>query len=176
VSDRLTESTIEEAALEWFRELGYGFLPGIQIAPDGLFAERGDFDEVVLTGRLKKALEKINPSIPDDAREEVVRKVLHAEHPSLIENNRAFHDYLVNGVPIEYQVDGETVHDQVWLIDFSDMANNDWLVVNQLTVIEERHNRRPDIVIFVNGLPLAVIELKNPADENATVLDAFKQI
>jgi len=265
----ITESLVESAALSWFKELEYSLLFGPDIAPGELFAERESYEEVILVNRLRSALAKINPDIPEEAREEAIRKMMRAEHPSLIENNRRFHRYLVDGVPVEYREDlpaprpgifyvyaiqcddnsvyigqtdnlvkrweehvtgrgaehtkrhrpialvhyeefsskdaavkreqdlktgfgrtwlkrelaagrtrqagGRIINDQAWLIDFSNPGNNDWLVVNQFTVIEERHNRRPDVVVFVNGLPLAVIELKNPADENATVLDAFKQ-
>jgi type I restriction enzyme R subunit len=171
----ITESVVEEATLSWLDELGYALLFGPDIAPGELFAERESYGEVILVNRLRSALTKINPDIPEEAREEAIRKVMRAEHPSLIENNRRFHRYLVDGVPVEYRGDGRIINDQAWLIDFSAPDNNDWLAVNQFTVIEERHNRRPDIVVFVNGLPLAVIELKNPADENATAKDAFKQ-
>jgi type I restriction enzyme R subunit len=121
-------------------------------------------------------LGRINPNIPEDVLEETVRKVLRSEHPSLIENNRQLHRYITEGVPVEYQGEGRTISDYAQLIDFDDLANNDWLAVNQFTVIEGGNNRRPDSVVFVNGLPLAVIELKNPADENATVRDAFNQL
>ena len=265
----ITESTVESAALSWLQDLGYTLLFGPDIAPGELFAERESYGEVILVNRLRSALARINPNIPEEAREEAIRKVMRAEHPSLIENNRRFHRYLVDGVPVEYREDlpapqpgiffvyaiqcddnsvyigqtdnlpkrweehvtgrgadhtkrykptalvhyeefssieaavkrehdlktgfgrtwlkrelaagrtrqagGRIINDQVWLIDLSDPENNDWLAVNQYTVIEERHNRRPDVVVFVNGLPLAAIELKNPADENATALDAFKQ-
>jgi type I restriction enzyme R subunit len=171
----ITESVVEEATISWLKELGYILLFGPDIAPGELFAERESYGEVILINRLRSVLAKINPNIPEEAREEAIRKVMRAEHPSLIENNRRFHRYLVDGVPVEYQKENRNIHDQVWLIDFSDPENNDWLAINQYTVIEERHNRRPDVVVFVNGLPLAVIELKNPANENATALDAFKQ-
>ncbi|MGH9427937.1 MAG: type I restriction endonuclease, partial [Terriglobia bacterium] len=171
----MTESTVEEAALSWFEGLGYSVLNGPDIAPGELLAERASYADVVLVERLRAALEQINPNLPEEAREEAIRKVLRVEHPNLIENNRRFHHYLVEGVPVEYQKDERTVHDQAWLIDYTNLDNNDWLVVNQFTVIEDRHNRRPDVVVFVNGLPLAVLELKNPADENATIKDAFHQ-
>jgi len=172
----LTESTVEAAALDWFQEIGYAVLHGPDVAPDELHAERASYGDVMLVGRLRSALARINPKIPEEAREEVIRKVIRSEHPSLIENNRRFHRFLVDGVPVEYQADGRTVHDQAWLIDFSHPEKNDWAVVNQFTVVEDRHNRRADVVVFVNGLPLALMELKNPADETATVKDAFHQI
>lgn len=173
---RITESALEEASLSWYKELGYKILHGPDIAPGELFAERKGYSEVVLVDRLRAALARINSDIPEEAREEAIRKILFFEHPSLVENNHSFHQCLIDGVPVEYQADGRTIYDQVWPIDFSNPDKNDWLVANQFTVIEDRHNRRPDVVVFVNGLPLAVIELKNPADENATVKDAFNQI
>ncbi|MBI2070283.1 MAG: type I restriction endonuclease subunit R [Elusimicrobia bacterium] len=171
-----SESTAEEAALEWLRGLGYEVRFGPEIAPEEPRAERTEFEQIVLEGRLREAIGKINSEIPEEAREEAVRKVLRTEHPSLTENNRRFHKFLTDGVPVEYQAEGRTVHDQVWLADFENLDNNDWLAVNQFTVIENRHDRRPDVVIFINGLPLGVIELKNPADENATIRNAFNQL
>jgi len=171
-----TESTVEDAALEIFESLGYAILHGPDIAPGELYAERSSYSEVLLAGRLKDALTRINSKIPADAIEEAIRKIVRTESPSLIENNRRFHRFLVEGVPVEYRGDdGRIVYNQVRLIDFEKSANNDWLAVNQFTVEEERRNRRPDVVIFVNGIPLAIFELKNLADENATTRDAFNQ-
>src|SRR2546427_2612500 len=175
MTSAFTESTVEGAALELFENLGYAILHGPEIAPGELFAERKEYSEVLLQGRLKEALVRINPKIPAETVEEAVRKLQHAESPNLIENNRRFHRFLSDGVPVEYRGAGRIVHDQVHLFDFKNPANNDWVAVNQLTVIEDRNNRRPDIVVFVNGLPLGVFELKNLADENATIRDAFNQ-
>ena len=117
------------------------------------------------------------PTFPTEAREEALRKVLRVGTPSLVGANRAFHRMLRDGVEVEYRrKDGSIAGDRVQLIDFDNPANNDWLAVNQFTVIEGQHNRRPDIVVFINGLPLAVIELKNAADENATIWEAWKQL
>jgi len=127
-------------------------------------------------GRLRDAISRINPHVPAEAQEEAVRRVIRTETPNLLENNRRFHRMLVDGIDVEYQADGRTVHDKVWLVDFANEDNNDWLAVNQYTVIEDKHNRRPDVVLFVNGLPLVVIELKNAADENATTKKAFDQL
>jgi type I restriction enzyme R subunit len=171
----LTESTVEGAALEIFEGLGYVILHGPEIAPGELLAERDSYGDVVLAGRLSEALARINSKVPTDVIEEAVRKLLRTESPSLVENNRRFHKFLTDGVPVEYRTKDRVVNGQVQLFDFNDPENNDWLAVNQFTVIEGRSNRRPDIVIFVNGLPLGVIELKNLADENATIRDAFKQ-
>ncbi len=169
------ESTVEAAAIDWFSSLDYSVLHGPQIAPGELHAERTGFGETVLAQRLRNAMVALNPNIPVEALEDAFRKVTVVQHPSLIANNHAFHRLLVEGVPVEYQKEGRTVHDLVWLVDWSDPEANDWLVVNQFTVVEGQHNRRPDIVIFVNGLPLAVIELKNAADESADIWSAFNQ-
>jgi type I restriction enzyme R subunit len=173
---RFTESVIEEAALDWLSRAGYTVVSGPEIAPGELLAERAGFEAVVLEKRLRKALEKLNPKIPADALDDAAKKLMRAEHAGLVESNRRIHGFLVNGVPVEYQSDGRTISDFARLIDFERPRENDWTAVNQFTVIEDRRNRRPDIVLFVNGLPLAVIELKNAADENATVRGAFKQL
>ena len=173
----LTESIVEEAALTWFGELGYAVGQGAQMAPGELEAERDSFGELVLVGRLREALQRINPAIPEDAREDALRKVLRVVTPSLIQTNRAFHRMLRDGVDVEYdRPDGSTKHDKAWLVDFSQVEKNDWFAVNQFTVIEGQHNRRPDIVVFVNGLPLTLIELKNAADEDATIWSAYAQL
>ncbi len=172
----IRESTVEDAALGWFEELGYVVLHGPDIGPEEPAAEREAWDQVVLVGRLREAVARLNPDIPESAREDAIRRVLRTETPHLVENNRRFHLMLVNGVEVEYAAEGRTKADVVRLIDFDDPANNDWLALNQFTVIEDRRNRRPDIVVFVNGLPLGVIELKNPADANATVKSAFNQL
>ncbi|MBF0290632.1 MAG: type I restriction endonuclease subunit R [Nitrospinae bacterium] len=173
----IAESTVEEAALVWFEGLGYSVLNGPSIAPGEPGAERGDYRETVLAGRVKDALSRLNPNIPPDAREDAFRKVIRQDAPSLLLNNRSFHRMLVDGVSVEYQREGgSTGYDHARLIDFDNSDNNDWLVVNQFTVQEGQHNRRPDVVVFLNGLPLAVIELKNPTDENATIWSAFNQL
>jgi type I restriction enzyme, R subunit len=171
------ESIVEDAALEWFGELGYAVGHGPHLAPGEPAAERDSFGEVVLVGRLREAIRRLNPAIPEEAREEALRKVLRVGTPSLVQTNRAFHKLLRDGVPVEYpRPDGSIAGDDVRLIDFGDVRSNDWLVVNQFTVIEGQHNRRPDIVVFVNGLPLGLIELKNAADEDATIWSAYAQL
>jgi len=173
----LTESIVEDAALEWFGELGYAVGHGLQMAPGEPAAERDSFGEVVLVDRLRQGLRRVNVGLSEEAIEEAIRKVLHVATPSLTQTNRAFHKLLRDGVDVEYaRPDGSTKHDKAWLVDFADVRANDWLAVNQLTVIEGQHNRRPDIVVFVNGLPLALIELKNPADEDATIWSAYAQL
>ena len=172
-----TESIVEEAALSWFDELGYTVLTGAIIAPGEPQSERSSFSDVILSDRLRGALVRINPHIPLNALEEAYRKVIRANSPSLIENNRQFHKWITDGIDVEYHAaDGRIVNDIAWLIDFANPKNNDWLAVNQFTVIENKNNRRPDIIIFLNGLPIGVIELKNPGDENATINGAFKQL
>ena len=170
-----TESTVEEAALELFSALGYTIVHGPLIAPGELLAERIEYSEVLLLGRLKEALARINPKIPAEAIADAVRKLSSIAGPNLEENNRRFHQFLTDGISVEYRGKGRLVHDYVQLFDFAKPENNDWAAVNQFTVIENRANRRPDIVIFVNGIPLALFELKNLADENATIRDAFHQ-
>ena len=173
----LNESHIEEATLEWLDELGYAIGHGPKMAPGESASERDSFSDVVLKGRLRKSIHRLNPAIPEEAREEALRKVLRHETTSLIGNNRSFHHYLRDGVPVEYKrPDGSVAGDRVRLVDFADPAANDWLAVNQFTVIEGQQNRRPDVILFLNGLPLGVIELKNAADEDATIWNAFTQL
>ena len=163
----ISESEVEEAALEILSGLDYDYLYGPDIAPDAEDAEREDFGSVVLPFRLRAAVDSLNQNIPKEAREEAIKKVLRAESQDLVHNNRSFHKMLVNGVDVEYQgQDGETVYDKVWLFDFAKPEENDFLAVNQFTIIENGNNRRPDIILFVNGLPLVVIELKRPDEDN----------
>jgi len=151
----LTETTLEQTALDWFETLGWHTAFGPDISPDGLICERQHYDQVVLIGRLQTALVNINPNFPPDAIEEAVRKITRTESPSLIENNRRFHRMLTDGVDVSYMQDGREVHNKVWLLDLEDLENNDWLVVNQFTVIEDRKNRRPDIVVLLMVCPWA---------------------
>lgn len=175
MSKVITESEVEEVCLGMLRDLGYGLCYGPDISEGGPFEER-KYREVVLVNRLRGALRQINKSIPDIAIDEAVRKVLRTDSQNLVVNNQLFHSLVVNGVPVQYKrADGSIKDEIVWLFDFHDLNNNEFLAVNQFTIIEERINRRPDIILFVNGLPLVLIELKNPADENATIWSAFKQ-
>ncbi|MBU0974384.1 type I restriction endonuclease subunit R [Patescibacteria group bacterium] len=178
---KYTESDLELATLEWLEELGYSVIGGPEIAPspDGDHPERNSYADVVLEGRLKTAIVKFNPNIPQDAKEEAFKKVVLVAHttPNLILNNKIFHSYLRDGVDVEYMRDDGTVAgDKVKLVDFVNIENNDFLAVNQYTIIENNVNRRPDVLIFINGLSVVVIELKNPGDEKATVKNAFNQI
>ena len=173
----MTESEVEEAALSWFKDLGYAVAFGSDVAPGEPAAERNNFGEVVLLTRLQTAIRRLNPTMPESAREEAWRKVMLLATPSLVQTNRAFHRMLRDGVDVEYpRPDGSIKGDKARLLDFDQVNANDWLVVNQFTVIEAHHNRRPDLVVFVNGLPLALIELKNAADENATIWTAYSQL
>ncbi len=166
----VTEGTVEDAALSWLGELEYSILHGPEIAPGELAAERTSFCGTVLGERLRTTLRKLNPALPTEALDEAFRKVTVPQHPSLITNNRAFHRMLVDGIAVECRRKDDSIGAEiVRLIDFDDPESNDWLAVNQFTVIEGQHNRRPDVVIFVNGMPLGVIELKNAADENADI-------
>jgi type I restriction enzyme R subunit len=176
---RFAESVVEDAALAWLAALGYTVKHGPDIAAGEPFAERTDpgYRDVVLEGRLRQALARLNPELPAEALEDAFRKLTRLSAPSLLERNRAAHRMLVDGVTVEYRrKDGSIAGDQARLIDFDDPENNDWLAVNQFTVAEGQHTRRPDVVLFGNGLPLAVIELKNAADENATVWTAWQQL
>ena len=176
MSQGVTESVVEEAALRWLADCDWQIAYGPDIEPEKLGAERDDFSEVVLTRRLTAALQRINPELPAAAMDQAVAAVLRVEHPSLVENNRRFHHLLVNGVDVEVkQPDGSTRGDKVWLADFEHPLANDFLAVNQFTVVEAGHKRRPDVVLFVNGLPLGVVELKSPSDEKATAYTAYKQ-
>ena len=174
-----TESVVEEAALAWLSSLGYKVLHGPDIAAGEPGAERSDpnYREVVLEHRLRQALVSLNPDLPSDALEDAFRKLTRTDAPSLVARNRAVHLMLVNGVTVEYRrPDGSIAGAQARMLDFDQPDNNDWLAVNQFTVAEGQHIRRPDVVLFVNGLPLAVVELKNPADENATIWSAYQQL
>jgi type I restriction enzyme, R subunit len=174
---KIAESHVEEAALAWLSELGYQNAFGQNIAPEGTASERASYGDVFLIGRLTAAIERLNPHLPADAREEALRRLLQSETPDLVQENRRLHRYMVEGVPVEVaRADGSIGGDSARLIDFENPDANDWLAVNQLTVIEHGANRRPDVVAFVNGLPLGVLELKNPGDENATLDGAFHQL
>jgi type I restriction enzyme R subunit len=177
VSSSFAESHVEEATLAWLSELGYVTANGLEIGPDGDKPERTSYGDVLLVERLRAAIAKLNPTLNAETRAEVLAKLTRTVTPSLVEENRRLHRYMIEGVPIEVRrADGSISGEQARLIDFDDQDANDWLAVNQYTVIENKANRRPDVVIFVNGMPLGVIELKNPGDENATLDGAFNQL
>lgn len=172
----MTEDQLEQETLAWLADTGYRHVYGPDIAADGDAPERGNYTQVVLVERLRSAISRLNPSVPLAAREDALRQVLNLDTPVLLSANRLFHRLLVNGVPVEYQRDGETRGDFVRLIDFADVAANEWLAVNQFSIKGPKHTRRPDIILFINGLPLVLLELKNPADENADIWKAYDQI
>ena len=177
MSERFTESVVEDAALGWLKSLGWSIVHGPDIAPDTLNAERTDYGQVVLEQRLRHSLARLNPDLPAGALEDAFRKLTRPEGPTLETRNRAFHRMLVDGVTMEYRTsEGAVRGAQSRVLDFEDLDNNDWIAVNQFTVVENKHERRPDIALFVNGLPLGVIELKNPADEDATIWTAWQQL
>ena len=173
----VTESVIEQAALAWLESLDWRIVHGPEIAPDTPRAERTDYGQVVLEQHLRDSLARLNPDLSVGTLDDAFRKLAHPEGPTLETRNRAFHRMLVDGVTVEYRTsDGAVRGEQACVIDFDDPANNDWLAVNQFTVVENKHERRRDIVLFVNGLPLGVIELKNSTDEDATIWTAWRQL
>lgn len=174
--NRLTESKIEEFAIELLEKSGYQYIYGPDIAPDAETPERDSFEDVLLIDRVKAAIARINPNVPAEVREDAVKQIQRLNSPELIANNETFHRMLTEGIKVSIQDRGDTRGDLVWLVDFNNPENNDFIVCNQFTVIEDHVNKRPDIVLFVNGIPLVVLELKNAADENATVKSAFKQL
>ena len=176
ISHKITESTIEEFAIELLEQQGFNPVYGPDIAPDSETPERESFEDVILIDRLRESAARINPDIPQDCREDAIKQILRLNSPELITNNEAFHRMLTEGIKVNLKKDGSVRGDYVWLIDFNNPEENDFHVINQYTVVENNNNKRPDIILFVNGIPLVVIELKNPADENATIHSAFKQI
>jgi type I restriction enzyme R subunit len=173
----VTESVVEQAALAWLEATGWHVAHGPDLAPAMPAAERADYGEVVLAQRLRDALARLNPELPVEALEDAFRKLTRPEGADLVQRNRALHRLLVDGVTVEYRdAEGAIRGAQARVIDFDDSTNNDWLAVNQFTVVENKHSRRPDVVLFVNGLPLAVLELKNAANEDATIWTAFQQL
>ena len=172
----IAEQQIEEAVLEILRELGYKVLYGPDIAPDGSKPERAKWSDVVLAERLRDAIERFNPDVPAEAREEAMKKVLRSASHKLLQNNKLFHNYLTNGIEVEYRAKGRIKGDIVRLFNFEKPRQNEFLAVNQFTIIENGKNRRPDVLLFVNGLPIVTIELKSPTNTKATIDTAFKQL
>ncbi|HCF7274936.1 TPA: type I restriction endonuclease subunit R [Pseudomonas aeruginosa] len=172
----MTEDQLEQETLGWLAEVGYTHLYGPIIAYDGESPERDNYRQVVLVERLRSAMAKLNPKVPLAAREDALKQVLELGLPVQLSANRLFHRLLVSGVPVQYQKDGETRGDFVRLIDWVEVKANDWLAINQFSIQGPKHTRRPDIILFVNGLPLVLLELKNPADVNADLGKAFDQI
>ncbi|MGJ7492882.1 type I restriction endonuclease subunit R [Variovorax sp. ZT4R33] len=172
----MTENQLEQEAIGWFTDVGYTHLHGPDIAPDGNDPERSNYRHVLLVERLRRAIASLNPTTPPSARDDALKQVLDLGIPSLLAANRRFHQLLIAGVPVEYQKNGETRGDFVRLIDWAEPVHNEWLAVSQFSIKGPHHTRRPDILLFVNGLPLVLLELKNPADQNADIWRAYDQI
>jgi type I restriction enzyme R subunit len=180
----MTEDQIETLAIDLLKDVGWDYVHGSALAPDDglnslgfeIPARRKDYSEVILTDVLKGSIAKINPTIPYEAQEEAFKKVLRLISPDLISNNEQFHKYLTNGIDVEYRSDGRIKGDKVWLIDFCNIENNHFLAVNQFTIVENNQNKRPDLILFVNGLPLIIFEMKNATDEKATLNKAYTQL
>ena len=171
------ESHLEEAALEWFEELGYEIVFAPDLAPDGDYPEREDYSDVALTERLKEALARINPRLPGEALEEAFRQITVPQSPSLLMNNKAFHQMITDGIDVQVrQEDASYRTEKAYVFDFKEPQNNDFMVANQFTVVEHGVEKRPDLIAFVNGLPLVVIELKSAGDENVEITDAYHQL
>ncbi|HXS36584.1 MAG TPA: type I restriction endonuclease subunit R [Flavipsychrobacter sp.] len=175
MKNSITENQIEQIALSYLQSLGYQYLNGVDIGPDGEHPER-QYNEVVLTTRLRDAIDRLNPNIPQEAKDDALKKVLRTESPDGLINNETFHKYLTQGVEVDARKEDGIRGEQVYIIDFDNPDNNEFLAVNQFTIIEGNQNKRPDIILFINGLPLVVIELKNAVDENADVKTAFNQV
>lgn len=171
----ITENEIEEIALSYLQGLGYTYQLGTVISPDGEHPER-QYNEVVLVTRLRDAIDKLNPNISQDAKEDALKKVLRTESPNAIINNETFHRYLTDGVDVEMRTENGIRGEKIYIVDFENPENNEFVAINQFTVVEGNQNKRPDIILFVNGLPLVVIELKNAVDENANLKSAFNQL
>ncbi len=171
----ITENEIEEIALGYLQSLGYNYLNGLIISPDGEHPER-QYTDVVLTTRLRDAIDKLNPNITQYAKEDALKKVLRTESPNALINNETFHKYLTDGVDVEIRTADGIRGEIVYILDFINVENNEFLAINQFTIIDGSQNKRPDIILFINGLPLVVIELKNAVDENATIKSAYNQL
>jgi len=174
--NRITENTIEDFAIKLLENLGYDYIYAPSIAHDGENPERSSYEEILLANRVAEAIRRINPTVPPEAQKEALKEIQRLNSPELLTNNEGFHSLLTEGIKVSYQKDGQQRGDLVWLVDFNTPENNDFIVANQFTVVEDGVNKRPDVILFVNGIPLVVIELKNAADENATIKSAFRQI
>ncbi|WP_421753054.1 type I restriction endonuclease subunit R [Croceimicrobium sp.] len=173
---RITEHSIEDFAIKLLETLGYEYIYAPSIAHDGEHPERSGYEDLLLTRRMAEAVGRINPTVPPSAQEEAIKEIHRIHSPELLSNNESFHRLLTEGIKVSYQKEGQQRGDLVWLIDFNTPENNDFVVANQFTIVEDGINKRPDVILFVNGIPLVVIELKNAVDENATIKSAFRQI
>lgn len=174
--NKITEHSIEDFAIKLLERLGYEYVYAPSIAHDGENPERSPYEEILLNNRLKEVVRRINPTVPIAAQEEAIKELQRINSPELLTNNESFHRLITEGIKVSYQKDGQQRGDLVWLIDFNTPENNEFVVANQFTVVEDGVNKRPDVILFVNGIPLVVIELKNAVDENATIKSAFQQI
>ena len=172
----MTEEELEMMSLEWFKEIGYSFVHGPDLAHNGKSPEREDFRKVILIERLRSALKRLNPEVPSATIESAVLQLTNSNTPGLLPSNRQFHQWITTGLPITYMDGDQEIGIRLKIIGFDDPASNDWLVVNQLEVVGSKRTRIPDVVVYINGLPIAVIELKNPADKKATIWNAFNQL
>ncbi|PLK46115.1 type I restriction endonuclease subunit R [Emticicia sp. TH156] len=173
---KLTETHIENLAIELLCQLGYAYIYAPDVAPDSPNPERESYAQVLLMSRLQAAVQTINPGIPVDAQAEAIREIQRIASPDMLTNNETFHRFLTEGVPVTVRIGGEDRGDRVWLIDFKNPANNQFVVASQYTIVENNHNKRPDLLLFVNGIPLVLLELKNAADANTTLHSAFRQV
>ncbi|HZK62018.1 MAG TPA: type I restriction endonuclease, partial [Anaerovoracaceae bacterium] len=172
----MNEEELEKLCLDWFRNNNWDIAYGPDIAPDSSNPERSDYHQVVLKRYLHEAFIRINPHLPESAIDQAIARVIKPDSLDLNTSNRASHRLLLEGVPVEYRKDDRTIHDRAFLIDFENLANNRFLAVNQFTIQGTKQPRRLDIVCFINGLPIAVLELKSPNDENADIWSAFNQL
>ncbi|MFV0820273.1 type I restriction endonuclease, partial [Legionella micdadei] len=172
----INEDQVEQLAIQWFRELGYDYLYGPDIAHDGINPLRADYQSVLIESRLSSALRRLNPNAPDSAITEAIAKLKNPQKASLIQNNLSFHYLLTQGIALEVKTEDGWQGERIKLIDFHHPENNDFLIVNQFTLKGLKMNRRPDIVVFINGIPISIIELKNPADESADIFKAYNDL
>jgi len=174
---KFTENHLEQAVLEWFQDLGYQTLYGPDISPGGSFAERESFGDVVLYERLHSALKRINRQYPDNVIDDLVKKITRQQSLSVSQNNAAFYKLITDGIDVEVRIkDGNVKTEKAYIFDLTDIENNEFLAINQYTIIENGKERRPDVIVFINGIPLAVIELKNASNEDVGILEGFNQL
>jgi type I restriction enzyme R subunit len=173
---KLCESAVEEMAIEELQSLGYTYLPGVELAPDTPNPERSSYGDVLLMGRLQTALSKLNPHLATDVFKGAAVTFSRIATSNMLADNEEFHRMLIDGIPVEYRKDGDIKGDYARVLDFDTPLENEFLVVNQYTIVENNNNKRPDVLLFINGIPLVIFELKNPADENATCQKAYDQL
>jgi len=172
----ITEEQVELQSIEWFKELGYQYKDGYEIAPEGANPERDDFRQVILEERLRSALIRINTDIPNQTINKSIPEIINPDIPVLLSCNREMHKWITKGLKVSFMQDNQEIGKRLKLIDFDDIENNDWLVVNQFEIQGDKRLRRPDVLVFINGMPMGVIELKNPADEQADIWSAYSQL